>query len=58
MKTVKITCTIEEPIRIEAGTILEVSDELAADWIEKDIAIEFEYSIPKRTKKEVKNGDG
>ena len=37
---------------------MEVSDELAADWIEKDIAIEFEYSQPKRNKKEVTHGDG
>lgn len=40
MKTVKITCTIENPQRIDAGTVVTVPDELANTWLENDMAIE------------------
>ena len=70
MKTVKITCTIENPQRIDAGTVVTVPDGLAKTWLENDMAIEIQATINKEVttdapppklklnKREVTHGDG
>jgi len=66
LKTVKITCTIKNPQRIEAGSVVTVPDALAKTWLENDMAVEVKSepttdALPpksKLNKREVTHGDG